>query len=121
VAQGDAVSRRITASWCAAALAAGCVAYPVPPAVYGAPGAASFERSWAAVQQAFVDQGIGITTADRASGLIAGQRGGIQVLGTVRAQADGSVRVQFDTRGNTASDPQLIERVNRSYDARMGR
>jgi hypothetical protein len=39
----------------------------------------------------------------------------------VRSQADGSVRVQFDTSGATASDPTLIDRITRSYNAYMGR
>ena len=39
----------------------------------------------------------------------------------VRTQADGSVRVEFNTAGATGQDPQLIERISRSYDRRMGR
>ena len=50
-----------------------------------------------------------------------GRRGGIDLTATVRTQADGSVRVEFATSGATEQDPQLIERVSRSYDARMGR
>ena len=38
---------------------------------------------------------------------------------SVRQQADGSVRVQFDASG--ARDPGLIDRVSRGYDSRMGR
>ena len=34
---------------------------------------------------------------------------------------DGSVRVEFTTSGATAQDPGLIDRVTRSYNARMGR
>jgi len=41
------------------------------------------------------------------------------VTASVRQQADGSVRVQFDATG--PRDPALIERVSRSYDSRMGR
>jgi len=31
------------------------------------------------------------------------------------------VRVEFNTAGATARDPDLINRVSRSYDRRMGR
>ena len=47
--------------------------------------------------------------------------GGIQVTAIVRQQADGSVRLQFDTSGQTAADPTLIDRITRSYNANMGR
>jgi len=39
----------------------------------------------------------------------------------MRTQADGSVRVEFNTAGATSRDPDLINRVSRSYDRRMGR
>ena len=39
----------------------------------------------------------------------------------LRAQADGSVRVELNTSGATGQDPGLIERISRSYDRRMGR
>jgi hypothetical protein len=39
----------------------------------------------------------------------------------VRPQADGTIRVQFDTSGATGSDPTLIDRITRSYQAFMGR
>jgi hypothetical protein len=62
-----------------------------------------------------------ITGEDRSSGTIRGRRGGIDVTANLRTQADGSVRVEFSTAGATAQDPQLINRVSRSYDVRMGR
>jgi len=43
------------------------------------------------------------------------------VTANVRTQADGSVRVEFNTAGETSRDPDLINRVSRSYDRRMGR
>ena len=48
-----------------------------------------------------------------------GRQGEGTVTATLRHQADGSVRVQFDSSG--MRDPQLIDRVSRSYDQRMGR
>jgi len=62
-----------------------------------------------------------ITSEDRSTGIIRGQRGGIDVSAAVRAQADRSVRVEFNTSGATGQVPVLIERISRSYDRRMGR
>jgi hypothetical protein len=39
----------------------------------------------------------------------------------MRAQADGSVRVEFSQRGPKGSDPGLAGRISRAYDRRMGR
>jgi hypothetical protein len=104
----------------AAALLAGCTYY-VAPGVYTTPGPASFDRSWAAAVGAFDDQGVQITTQDRGTGQIRGTRDGIDVVANVRSQADGSVRVEFNTGGATARDPTLIDRISRAYDRRMGR
>ena len=107
----------------AAALAlAGCAYYGYPgyPG-YPAPGVApaSFDRSFAAASGAIRDQGLAVSVEDRDRGTIVGQAGSGTVTATVRQQADGSVRVQFDAAG--VADRGLIERVSRSYDARMGR
>jgi hypothetical protein len=102
---------------CGAVLAlAGCAyyGYPVPGV---AP--ASFDRSFSAAAGAMRDQGLVISVEDRSSGTIVGRLGTGTVTATVRQQADGSVRVQFDALG--ANDPALINRVSRSYDAHMGR
>jgi len=107
----------------AAALLAGCTYYVAEPRSYiaGPPVVASFERSWAAVVGAFGDQGVRITTEDRSAGIVRGSRDGINLAASVRSQADGSVRVEFNTSGATARDPGLIDRVSRAYDVRMGR
>jgi hypothetical protein len=107
-----------------AALVAGCTVYQVAPGVYEPfPPAAvsSFDRSWNAALGAFGDQGVSVHTEDRSAGVIRGRRGAIDVTANVRQQADGSVRVEFNTTGQTGQDPQLINRVSRSYDVRMGR
>jgi hypothetical protein len=62
-----------------------------------------------------------ITSQDRSAGQVRGTREGIDVLANVRTQADGSVRVEFNTSGATAGDPGLIDRISRAYDRRMGR
>ena len=90
-----------------------------PPVAYPAPAPASFERSFSAASNAMREQGLAIRSEDRASGTIVGTQGGATVTANVRQQADGSVRVQFDANG--PRDPNLIDRVSRSYDRNMGR
>ena len=81
---------------------------------------ASFERSFSAASGALRDQGLAISVEDRSAGRIVGAAsGGGTVTATVRTQADGSVRVQFDS--NDVRDPTLIDRVLRGYEYRMGR
>jgi hypothetical protein len=107
-----------------AAMLASCTVYQVAPGVYEPfppPPATSFDRSWNAAIGAFGDQGVQMTGEDRSTGILRGRRGGIDVTASVRTQADGSVRVEFKTGGQTSEDPQLINRVSRSYDVRMGR
>jgi hypothetical protein len=97
----------------------GCTYYvPAPGTVVpGAP--ASFDRSFSAAAGAMRDQGLAISVEDRSSGTIIGKAQTGTVTASVRQQADGSVRVQFDASGLRDSD--LINRVSRSYDQRMGR
>jgi hypothetical protein len=104
-----------------AALLAGCVVYEVAPGTYAPAPVASFDRSWNAALGAFDDQGVPITSQDRASGVIRGRRGAIDVTATLRTQADGSVRVELNTSGTVSQDPGLVERISRAYDRRMGR
>ena len=90
--------------------------YPAP-----APGPSAYDRSWNAAVGAIRDQGVNVTREDRGTGTIEGQRGGLTVNARVVTQADGRVRVEFNTAGNLSEDPGLSDRVSRSYDARMGR
>ena len=103
------------------AVVAGCTYYEVAPGVVATSVPASFDRSWSAAIGAFDDQGVRITSQDRSAGQIRGTRDGIDVVGNVRTQADGSVRVEFSTSGATARDPVLIHRISRAYDRDMGR
>jgi hypothetical protein len=82
---------------------------------------ASFDRSWDAAVGALRDQGLDVIASDRSSGVATGRRGQVDVTARVRAQPDGSVRVEFNTPGAGAPDRDLMERVSRSYDLRMGR
>ena len=99
----------------------GCTVYQTAPGVYASVPPTGFDRSWNAVVGALGDQGVQITSEDRSTGTVRGRRGGIDVTANVRTQADGSVRVEFNTAGTTAQDPDLINRISRSYDVRMGR
>jgi hypothetical protein len=101
----------------------GCTYYQTAPGVYTTtpPAPASFDRSWSAALGAFADQGVRVTSQDRGAGQIRGTRDGIEVTANVRAQADGSVRVEFNTSGDTAREPKLIDRISGAYDRLMGR
>jgi len=103
-------------------LVSGCSSKEPAPTVYVVQNSASkFDQSWAAVNGALYDQGLLITSQNRSTGVVLANSPDINVTATVRTQADGSVRVQFDTKGDIQKDPMLIERVTRSYNARMGR
>jgi hypothetical protein len=98
----------------------GCTYYVPPPSTTVVPGApASFDRSFSAAAGAMRDQGLSITTEDRNSGTVVGKIGSGTVTANVRQQADGSVRVQFDSAG--VSDGGLMGRISSSYERRMGR
>jgi hypothetical protein len=119
------IALRIAATFVLAAGMTACVydpyyPYGYPPQVQpGAP--ASFDRSWNAAMLALQDQGVRISSEDRGAGVIQGQRGGMTVMTRLNRQADGSVRVEFNVGGNLGEDPELPNRISRSYDARMGR
>lgn len=99
-----------------AALAA-CATYePAPP-----PPPSPFDRAWSAALGAAQDEGVRITSEDRANGVIRGSRGDQEVMINIRTQADGSVRVEMSARGPKGSDPGLSGRISRAYDRRMGR
>ena len=100
-----------------------CV-YQAAPGTYTTTSTSSvskFDRSWSAAIGAFGDQNVQITSENRSSGVIKGSSNGINVIGNIRQQADGSVRVQFDTSGATSQDSGLIDRITQSYHRRMGR
>ena len=94
----------------------GCVAYE--PAPYQT--VSTYDRAWAAAIGAMQDQGVAINDQDRATGVVRGSRGPMGVTAAVRTQADGRVRVEFNTTG-TSADPGLVERISDSYNRRMGR
>ena len=104
-----------------AAALSGCVVYdPHYPYGYASPTAA-FDRSWNAAMGALQGEGVTITQQDRGSGVISGTARGLSVGARVMTQADGRVRVEFNTSGSGAASQELAERISRSYDYRMGR
>lgn len=107
------------AAWLAGAtlLATACVVYEPVPAYQPS----GFDRSWAAAVGAMQDQGVTITDQDRVGGVVRGTRGAVTATATVRTQADGRVRVEFNTTGAKGADPGLAERISASYERRMGR
>jgi len=105
---------------------AGCYVYgPVPPPSPPAPvysyGPSTLERSWSAALDAMEDVGVRIVSADRNSGIIRGTRDAVDATVTVRTQADGRVRVEFNARGPSGQDPHLADRIYQAYERRMGR
>ena len=104
---------RLTLALAILALAS-CVVYePVP---YGMQ-PTKFDQSWAAASGALFDQGLTITTQDRNTGMIRGERGDTSVTVVLEPLADGRVQVKFSGKG----DPAVVERVSQSYERRMGR
>lgn len=96
-----------------AVLAACATQEPAPPS--------PFDRAWSAALLAAQDEGVRITSEDRASGVIRGYRGEQEVTINIGTQADGNVRVEMSARGPKGSDPGLAGRISRAYDRRMGR
>ena len=97
------------------ALFTGCTTYEPAPAP------STFDRSWSAAVAAAQDEGVRISSEDRAAGIIRGNRGEQEVTINLRTQADGNVRIEMSARGPKGSDPGLASRISRAYDRRMGR
>ena len=96
---------------------AACVPYPYTTV----PGPSKYDQAWNAALGGVQDAGVTIVHAEPSTGMIRGSKNGIDVTVSVIRQQDGSVRVQFDSRGETKNDPQLPERFSQAYERRMGR
>jgi hypothetical protein len=96
----------------------GCTYYQAVPV---SPSPSTYDRAWSAAVGGLQDAGVQLTSADNATGVITGVRGGINATVQVIRQADGGVRVQLDTSGQTQSDPDLHNRFTQAYNRRMGR
>ena len=102
-------------------LATACTVYQTAPGTYSATPPDKFDRAWTATVGAFEDQGVRITRQDRDAGVVQGSRDGIDLSASLIRRADGGVRVEFNSRGDTDNDPELIHRVSRAYERLMGR
>ena len=97
----------------------GCEHYePVPtPVSYGP----SFDRVWESALGAAEDAGVRIFSSDRTTGIIRGVTGSTDVTISVMRQADGNIRVEFNTRGPKGEDADLNQQLTSFYNRRMGR
>jgi hypothetical protein len=112
----------LAGTWLATSLLAGCYTYPYP---YGypapAPGPSRYDQAWDAAMGAASDCGIQVTSGDRASGRITGDKAGAAVTITVQGMADGRVQVGFDAPTSKETNPTLSDRWLAAYNRRMGR
>lgn len=97
----------------------GCVVYePVlTPVYYGS----SYDRVWDSALGAAEEAGVKITYADKAAGMVRGVTGSTDVAISVRTQADGRIRVEFNSKGPEGEDSDVNDRLTRLYNRRMGR
>jgi hypothetical protein len=98
----------------------GCYPYPAyAPSSSSIP--AKFDQSWQAARAAAADEGVRISSEDRSTGTLRGDKGSASVLISVVTQADGSVRVAFSVTGTSPDDANLQNRLTSAYQRRMGR
>jgi hypothetical protein len=77
-------------------------------------------RAWDAARGEAYDEGVAVTSENRARGPILGRKGPFDVTMSVLTQADGSVRVSIKSKGPEAQDPTLKQRLVAAYNRRMG-
>lgn len=65
------------------------------------------------MDRAFEDQRVRIGTEDRAEAALRGTRDTFDGTDCLRPQAEGTVRLDFNTAGATSRDPDLINRIAR--------
>lgn len=94
--------------------------YPSTPVKTGPTLQQRFDQSWAAAMGAMGDQGLTIDQQDRGAGVIRGSRDGIAITITLKTRADETIQVEFTQAGATSNDPDLMTRVSKSYQRRIG-
>ena len=109
----ELILRRLTIVLSILALGA-CVAYAPAPIVVQQ---SRYDQSWAAASGALFDQGLTITTQDRNTGVIRGERGDTSVTAVLEPLPDGRVQVKFSGKG----DPSVVDGVSQSFNQRMSR
>jgi hypothetical protein len=91
----------------------GCTVYPTAPVAAPQPSSQNFDQSWAAAIGAMTDQKFTIVSQDRGSGVIRGSAGTITVMALLQTQANGTVRIAFETTGANQTDPGLVSACQR--------
>jgi len=117
-------SRTIATGIAAAAvlMLQGCYTAPTPVPAPKRSISERFEQSWQAARGAASDRGVRVTTEDRASGTLRGDKGTSKVVITVITQADSTIQVGFSvTGGDSYHDATLKDYLTQSYQQRMGR
>jgi hypothetical protein len=104
---------------CVALPLTGCYPYPYTAVPPNSP--SKFDQSWNAALGAAADAGVQVTSADRTTGLITGNKAGAAVTIKLQTQADGRVSVAFDAPNAKESNPTLSSRWLAAYQRRMGR
>ena len=80
-----------------------------------------YNRTFDTALGAMTDQRLTISEQDLRKGRIVGSAGGSTLVATLEPMLDGTVRVNFQAKGDTAADEALLARVAGSYDARMAK
>lgn len=103
-------------------IVSGCYYY-VPHAVVASPGPpyASYDYIWDSLIRAAQDVGIQITTSNKNTGTIIGQRDRVGVTIQVTQQADGKTRIELTARDSQGSNSAIADDFYRAYDHYMGR
>ena len=94
----------------------GCVISDPSPYAHGLlqPG---YNKAWNNAIDAMKDEGVSIVLADLARGELQGRRGGVGIDAYVVTQKLGDVRAEFVA----PDDPELAQRVEQRYRARMAK
>lgn len=74
-------------------------------------GASTCERSWSAAWASMQDVGVNVVSSDRNGGVVTGIKDGVDTSITISTQADGQVRVVFNSGGPSGQDPGLSSRI----------
>jgi len=102
-------------------IVSGCYYY-VPPTVVASPDSpyaspyVSYDYIWDNVMRAAHDAGIQITSSNRNTGMIFGQRDSVDVTIQVIQQADGRTRIELTINGSQRSGSTIVDDFYRAYD-----
>jgi hypothetical protein len=81
----------------------------------------SFDRTYDIALAAMADQRMIFSVQDRRQGRIVGTVDGSTLVATLQPIVDGTTRVTFEPKGDTAADAALLKRVTDAYNARTGK